>query len=87
MSASTAENSRLHVLVYHTSIQWQPINGSSTNNMTCTQESKFLQEYKILGHIKETQQDPNSDREVGTSYIPKDSNLQSTAMRASHFSK
>jgi hypothetical protein len=55
--------------------------------MTCTQELKFLEEYKILGHIKETQQDCNSDREVVTSYIPEDSNLHSTAMIASHFSK
>jgi hypothetical protein len=47
----------------------------------------LLEEYKILGHIKETQQDPISDRKVGTSYIPVDSTLQSTDMRASHFSK
>jgi len=45
--------------------------------MTCTQESKFLEEYKILGHIKETQQDCISDRAVVTSYIPEDSNLHS----------
>jgi hypothetical protein len=45
--------------------------------MTCTQESKLLEEYKILGHIKESQQDCISDREVVTSYIPEDSYLQS----------
>jgi len=55
--------------------------------MTCTQESKFLEEHKILRHIEETQQDCISDREVVTSYIPEDSNLHSTAMIASYFSK
>jgi len=45
--------------------------------MTCTQESKFLEKYKILGHIKATQQDCISDRAVVTSYILKDSNLHS----------
>jgi hypothetical protein len=55
--------------------------------MTCTQESKFLEEHKILGHIKETQQDCISDREVVISHIPEDSNLHGTDMIASHFSK
>lgn len=45
--------------------------------MTCTQESKFLEEYKILGHVKEAQQDYIRDREVVKSYIPEESNLHS----------
>jgi hypothetical protein len=45
--------------------------------MTCTQESKFLEEYKILGHIKDAQQDYIRERKVVKSYIPEESSLHS----------